>query len=75
MKPRDPNAKLEARCNASKCGATSSGTRAELEAAQWLPCARKNGKLEWMCPKCNWALKSDSTAAVTFNTGMMVKPE
>ena len=53
MRHRDPNAKLDAHCNVSGCGAHASGTRAELVALQWLPCPRKGGKLDWMCPKCN----------------------
>lgn len=60
MKPRDPKAKLDAWCNERGCDARHTGTRAELVALKWLPCARKGGKLEWKCAKCNPTLTPPS---------------
>lgn len=42
---------LNARCE--RCKTTREGTRVELEAAGWLPCPRKGGKLAWLCPEHN----------------------
>lgn len=39
------------RCSA-KITTETSDPKAELKAADWLPCPRKGGRLAGMCPKC-----------------------